>query len=51
MRITFGKVDRIFIIHEGSRYLVLFGPKQLMLFTKRLDTLLIKKWYYICYFS
>ena len=37
------KVDEFIWVYDGTRFLVLFGPKNVILFTIGWDTLLVKK--------
>ena len=43
LRITFAETGEFIRVHNGTRYLVLFGPEKMMLFAIGLDTLSVKK--------
>ena len=39
LRIRLNKVNRLIAVYDGTRYLVLFGPKNMMPFTTALSIL------------
>ena len=43
LRIRLNKVNRLITVYDGTRYLVLFGPKNMMPFTTALSILQVGK--------